>query len=174
MVRCAHHDKWRELRLAWFSSVQILRVHNRIHSILVQRVLKPLPRGYRPYLPLLVNGKEAHEKSLLGFVLRLLVINAFDRELTRLLRRLAVAHRLLAHEDDVRRFLHHPPRDGDGMHDVLETHHRAGATGAVHDAGIERQMSVTVGVAPPADACRLRIFFHHPYRLLYRIESVSP
>jgi hypothetical protein len=70
----------------------------------------------------------------------------------------------------VRRLLHHQTRELDGIFDVMELRHRAGAPGgAVHDGGIELADAVVVEYRALAGV-ELRIVLHGAHRRPHRIQ----
>src|SRR6185437_14414681 len=70
--------------------------------------------------------------------------------------------------------LHHQPRHGYRMHDILDTHHRSAVELIVHDSGIQRHMPVTIGQPAIANGLDIRVRLRNAYTLLHGIERPTP
>ena len=76
-----------------------------------------------------------------------------------------------ADKHDVWSFLHHAPRDRDGVLDVLQKCDRTTVAFLIHDAGIERHTTLAIGESAVADAGNMRIGFTDPHACFDRIEG---
>ena len=79
----------------------------------------------------------------------------------------------VAHQQHVRRALHHPPRHRDRMGDVLKARHRPAVARRVHDAGVKGHVAVAVGITGPADAVILQIRLRHPGAGLNGVQGAA-
>ncbi len=79
----------------------------------------------------------------------------------------------LADQQHVRRLLHHPAGDRDGVGDVLDGRHRAAVPMLIHDAGVECDVAVAVGIAGLADAMVLQVRLGDPGAGLDRVQGPS-
>ena len=72
--------------------------------------------------------------------------------------------RAVADQQHVRRLLHHAPRDRDRVRDMLDRGHGAAVAVLIHDAGVERDVTVAIRIAGAADAVIPQIGLRHASR----------
>ncbi|MCY1167829.1 hypothetical protein D9M73_78030 [compost metagenome] len=86
---------------------------------------------------------------------------------------LGEARRAFADQQRVRGLFHHAARDRNGVHGIFERGDRADPAGIVHDDGVERDVTVAVGIAAIADGMVVRVRFRHHRPGFDRIEQRS-
>src|SRR5215469_2489525 len=77
----------------------------------------------------------------------------------------------ITHQKSVGRLFHYLARHGNGMDHILQSCNRAEIPTIVHDDGIQRDMSVAVGISAETDRVIARVCFRYPRTGLNRIEQ---